>query len=956
MRRIGRFFLALLTTAAMLDTGAQAAEPSAEPILRIETGMHTAPIRRIDVDRADRLALTASDDKTARLWSLPDGRLLRVLRPPLGAGDEGKLFAAALSPDGKLAAVGGSTGDEWDGDTISVYLFDTATGKMVRRIAGLENTVQELEFSPDGRHLAAGLGLGGVRVWDTANYREVLADKEYAAGVYGISFAKAGWMAAASQDGYVRIYGKDMKFERKFHGLCGMELYGLTVNQKNSNLSVNCMDGKGSSVFNDKAVYFFSDQNIGERGALVATSWSRSGKFLFASGESQFGAFGNIYRWKDLDKKNVRYLPAAEQTVLDLKPFGDDGVIFASALPSWGAFNGAGKNVIERVSAAIDFRGSLGDALMVSSDGARVRFGSKVIRTQMHLFDLGARALSDAPSPPADLAAPRISGLKISDWENQETPALDGARLPLSKSERARGLALSPSADRFLLGTEWHLRLFDKTGKQLWEKPAPGVVWGVNISGDGRLAVAANGDGTIRWRRMSDGQELLALFVHAQDKSWVAWTPKGYYMASPGGENLIGWHVNNAKDAAADFFGVGRFRDAFNRPDVVERVLATLDETEALRQADAAGNRRRQEAEDIRRKLPPVVEILSPSSGATFSGQSATLRYRVRSPSGLPVTRVRTLIDGQSPAEAARGLGRVADGGGEYTVDVALPPRNVTVGLVAETEHGAGEVAAVALKWAGGNVADLTKPKLYAVLVGTAAYSNPKVSPLRWAAQDARDMADALLKQKGALYRDVEVKVLDDRDKDEVLDGLEWLQRAVTSRDVGLLFLSGHGHNDNYGDYWYLPRGADPDALRRTALRSSEFKEVLSKLPGKAVLLVDTCHAAQVGAERTRSAVDVNRFVSELSSADAGVVTFTSSTGKQLSVERDEWRNGAFTKALKEAFGEFLADLDDNGALTLAELDHYLAERVKELTQGRQSPVMLKADAVPNIPIAARPR
>jgi hypothetical protein len=38
------------------------------PILRVETGTHTAPIRAVDTDRAGLSVLTASDDKTARLW------------------------------------------------------------------------------------------------------------------------------------------------------------------------------------------------------------------------------------------------------------------------------------------------------------------------------------------------------------------------------------------------------------------------------------------------------------------------------------------------------------------------------------------------------------------------------------------------------------------------------------------------------------------------------------------------------------------------------------------------------------------------------------------------------------------------------------------------------------------------------------------------------------------------
>src|SRR5262245_25207421 len=40
-----------------------AKQPPATPVLRIEAGMHTAPIIRIDVDAAERFLVTASRDK-----------------------------------------------------------------------------------------------------------------------------------------------------------------------------------------------------------------------------------------------------------------------------------------------------------------------------------------------------------------------------------------------------------------------------------------------------------------------------------------------------------------------------------------------------------------------------------------------------------------------------------------------------------------------------------------------------------------------------------------------------------------------------------------------------------------------------------------------------------------------------------------------------------------------------
>lgn len=65
-----------------------ASEPPSEPILRIETGMHTAEIRRISIDSDERFLVTGSNDKTIRLWELKSGKLLKVLRPPVGEGNE----------------------------------------------------------------------------------------------------------------------------------------------------------------------------------------------------------------------------------------------------------------------------------------------------------------------------------------------------------------------------------------------------------------------------------------------------------------------------------------------------------------------------------------------------------------------------------------------------------------------------------------------------------------------------------------------------------------------------------------------------------------------------------------------------------------------------------------------------------------------------------------------------
>ena len=61
-------------------------EPPTTPVLRLETGMHTAAILSIGMDAAQRYLVTGSTDKTVRVWELASGQLLRTLRPPLGRG------------------------------------------------------------------------------------------------------------------------------------------------------------------------------------------------------------------------------------------------------------------------------------------------------------------------------------------------------------------------------------------------------------------------------------------------------------------------------------------------------------------------------------------------------------------------------------------------------------------------------------------------------------------------------------------------------------------------------------------------------------------------------------------------------------------------------------------------------------------------------------------------------
>jgi len=200
----------------------------------------------------------------------------------------------------------------------------------------------------------------------------------------------------------------------------------------------------------------------------------------------------------------------------------------------------------------------------------------------------------------------------------------------------------------------------------------------------------------------------------------------------------------------------------------------------------------------------------------------------------------------------------------------------------------------------------------------------------------------------------VAVKVLTDKQatRDEIMDGLDWLQKETTSKDVAMVFLAGHGVNDPNGIYYYLPANANIERLKRTGVAFSDIKNTLASLAGKTILFVDTCHAGNVMGKR-RAVADINAVVNELASAENGAIVFASSSGNQYSLEDRAWGNGAFTKALVEGIGG-RADYGGRGKITINMLDLYLSERVKELTKGKQTPTTTKPQTIPDFPIAVK--
>ena len=246
------------------------------------------------------------------------------------------------------------------------------------------------------------------------------------------------------------------------------------------------------------------------------------------------------------------------------------------------------------------------------------------------------------------------------------------------------------------------------------------------------------------------------------------------------------------------------------------------------------------------------------------------------------------------------------------------------------------------------------KPNLYILSVGVGSYCDPGVSNLNFAAKDAKDFSLAMSLGGRKIYGNIYSKVIvdDQANFENVVDGVDWICRSVTQHDVGVVFLSGHGFNDPRKKYMILPFDVKIDKVRKTAVPMSFFRKCLGSLAGKTLFFIDTCHSGGVLGDGFKSAVvDISEVLRELSEVEGGVVVFSSSTGRQYSYESQKWCNGAFTKAIVEGLAG-AADYGGSGKITHKMLDLYVSRRVRDLTNGEQSPVTQAPGGVPDFPIA----
>jgi len=231
---------------------------------------------------------------------------------------------------------------------------------------------------------------------------------------------------------------------------------------------------------------------------------------------------------------------------------------------------------------------------------------------------------------------------------------------------------------------------------------------------------------------------------------------------------------------------------------------------------------------------------------------------------------------------------------------------------------------------------------LYVLAIGVSNYKDDALKKgVKHAADDARDFGDFFKGQKKhtRLYSDIQVKVFLNNQaiKDDIGTFLTKISKGASVYDVLVLFLSGHGEQDELSkEYRFLLFDVDAERRESKYISLTNIKDWVKVFTGKRVLFIDSC--------RSGLTIDNTGLTNVLGSSETGVSVFNSASAGQNSIEVEG--NGLFTKVLLEGLrNKNKAVANPEGKVTLSRLKVFVEEEVekevKKIRKGEQTPAII---------------
>jgi WD40 repeat protein len=494
-----------------------------QPRLVLPVG-HTSSINRAVFSPNGKLVLTASEDRTARVFEVSTGKELQVL-----SGHTSIVKSAVFSPDGKLVLTSGDS---------TARVFEVATGKQLQVLNGHISKVYSAVFSPDGKLVLTASEDRTARVFEVANGKELQVLSGHTRGVNSAVF---------SLDGKLALTASSDKTARVFEVANGKELQVLSGHKRGVNSAVFSSDGKmvltasGDSTARVFDVSTGMELRVlsGHTSLLRTAIFSPDGKSVLTASSDKTARVFDVATGKELQ------VLSGHTSRIYSAVFSPDGklALTASYDNTARVFNVAtGKELLilsghvsSVYSAIFSPDGKL--ALTASYDNTarvfEVATGNELIVLNGHTSTAYSAVFS--PNGKFVLTASEDKTARVFEVATgKELLVLSG------HTSLVRSAAFS-SDGKLVLTASWDgtARVFEvATGKELQVLSGhTSKVYSAVFSPDGKLALTASSDRTTRVFELATGKELQVLNGHTSSVYSAVFSPDGKLVLTASGDS-----------------------------------------------------------------------------------------------------------------------------------------------------------------------------------------------------------------------------------------------------------------------------------------------------------------------------------------------------------------------------------------------------------------------------------
>ncbi len=440
---------------------------------------HGDSVLAVALSTDGRLAVSASQDKTLKIWEVATGRELRTL-----TGNFAWVNDVALSADGRLAvSASGST----------VKVWDVATGRQLRTLQERGNEVCGIALSADGQVAISATWdvilapRGILKVWDVATGRQLRTLK----GGKCVALSADGRLAVSGAHKVLKVW--DVTAGRELHTLKGhsSSVVGVALSS-DGRLAISASDDKTLRVW-EVATGRELRMLAGHGDRVTSVALSADGQLAISGSADQ-----TLKVWNVATGRELRTIQGGSHVALSA-----DGRL---AISTWGD-----TLKIWNISSALqtplpDLTGRAGNAGVAAGSEPGALEGQ---RSRMHCVAL---------STDGRLAISAAEGCTLKVWEvatGRQLSALKGHKKQVNGvALSANGcLAISASDDKMLKAWDVTTGRSLRTLKGHWSQ-----VTAVALSADGQLAVSGSADHTLKAWDVAKGRKLRTFRGH---RNWV---------------------------------------------------------------------------------------------------------------------------------------------------------------------------------------------------------------------------------------------------------------------------------------------------------------------------------------------------------------------------------------------------------------------------------------------------